>query len=141
MKPADVRFYLDADILGLGKLLGGLRSDVTYPGDPGITIHKRARAACVITTPRTKDSVWIPLVSAQNLLIVTRDSKIQQHSAEIAAVMDNQGRMVALSSGDASTVWGQLEVVMTQWRRIEELAELPGPFIYTATRTVLKKVA
>jgi hypothetical protein len=36
--PATVRFYIDADILGLGKLLAGLRSDVTHPGDPGATI-------------------------------------------------------------------------------------------------------
>ncbi len=140
MKPAAVRFYLDADILGLGKLLGGLRSDITYPGDPGATIHKRTRPACAVSTPRTKDSVWIPLVSAQGLLIVTRDSKIQQHSAEMAAVVGSQGRMVALSSSDAATLWGQLEVVMTQWRRIEELADLPGPFIYTVTRTVLTKI-
>lgn len=140
MRPADVRFYVDADILGLGKLLGALRSDVTYPGDPGVTLHKRTRPACIITTPRTKDPIWIPVVSQQGLLIVTRDSKIQQHRAEIAAVVENRGRMVALSSPDAATVWGQLEVIMTQWRRIEELTELPGPFIYTATRTSLVKI-
>jgi hypothetical protein len=34
-RPAAVRFYIDADLLGLGKLLGTLRNDVTYPGDPG----------------------------------------------------------------------------------------------------------
>lgn len=34
MKPADVRFYFDADILGLAKLIAGLRSDVTYPAIP-----------------------------------------------------------------------------------------------------------
>lgn len=33
-RPADVRFYVDADVLGLAKLLVRLRSDVTYPGDP-----------------------------------------------------------------------------------------------------------
>ena len=140
MKPADVRFYLDADILGLGKLLGGLRSDITYPGDPGATIHKRTRPACAVTTPRTKDSVWIPIVSELGLLIVTRDRKIQQHSREVAAIVESQGRMIALSSSHAATVWGQLEVVRTQWHRIEELADLPGPFIYTATRTVLTKI-
>jgi hypothetical protein len=48
--------------------------------------------------------------------------------------------MVALSSSDATTVWAQLEVLMTQWRRTEELANLPGPFIYAATRTSLVKV-
>ena len=41
-KPATVRFYLDADVLGLARVLGGLRNDVTYPGDPGIDrLHGR----------------------------------------------------------------------------------------------------
>ncbi len=140
MKPADVRFYFDADILGLAKFIAGLRADVTYPGDPGAVIHGRARPACAISTPRTKDPVWIPIVSRQNLLVVTRDSNIKQHSAELAAVQANGCRMVALSSDDATTVWAQLEVVMTQWRKIEGLLEIPGPFIYTATRTTLTKV-
>lgn len=30
-----IRFYLDADLLGLAKLLVSVRADVTYPGDPG----------------------------------------------------------------------------------------------------------
>lgn len=51
MKPAEVRFYFDADILGLGKLISGLRPDCTYPGDPGDVIHKRQRPPCSITSP------------------------------------------------------------------------------------------
>jgi len=42
-RAAQVRFYVDADILGLGKILGGLRNDITYPGDPGAVIHRRHR--------------------------------------------------------------------------------------------------
>jgi hypothetical protein len=42
-KAAKVRFYIDADIRGLGIVLAGLRYDVTYPGDPGALIHKRQR--------------------------------------------------------------------------------------------------
>jgi hypothetical protein len=34
-KPALVQFYVDADVLGLAKILAQIRSDVTYPGDPG----------------------------------------------------------------------------------------------------------
>jgi hypothetical protein len=41
-----VRFYVDADVLGLGKLLAGLRNDPTHPGDPGAVIHKRQRPPC-----------------------------------------------------------------------------------------------
>ena len=43
LRPAQVRIYLDADLLGLGKILASLRNDVTYPGDPGAVIHKRQR--------------------------------------------------------------------------------------------------
>jgi len=43
--------------------------------------------------------------------------------------------MVALSGKEAKDNWTQLELVMTRWREIEGLQGLPGPFIYTATRT------
>ena len=32
MRSAEVRFYVDADVRGLGIVLGGLRNDLTYPG-------------------------------------------------------------------------------------------------------------
>ena len=44
VKPAQVDFYVDADVLGLARVLARLRSDVTYPGDPGAEIHKRENA-------------------------------------------------------------------------------------------------
>ena len=31
-KLAIVRFYVDADVLGLAKILAAIRTDVTYPG-------------------------------------------------------------------------------------------------------------
>ena len=34
-RPARVRYYIDADLLGLAKILVQIRTDVTYPGDPG----------------------------------------------------------------------------------------------------------
>jgi hypothetical protein len=42
-KPPVVRFYLDADVLGLAYVVAALRNDATYPGDPGAII-KMARA-------------------------------------------------------------------------------------------------
>lgn len=52
VKPADVRFYVDADVLGLAKVLAALRNDITFPGDPGAVIHKRHRPPCTITPDR-----------------------------------------------------------------------------------------
>lgn len=140
MREAHVRFYIDADILGLAKVLTQLRADVTYPGDPGGTVRKRVRPACPITTPDTKDHDWIPQVTAFGWLIVTRDSKIQSHRAEVGAVREHDARMVALAGRDAVDTWHQLEVFMSQWRSIERLTDQPGPFIYTVTRTAIQAI-
>jgi hypothetical protein len=35
VRPVRVRFYVDADVLGLAKVLAAIRPDVTDPGDPG----------------------------------------------------------------------------------------------------------
>jgi hypothetical protein len=60
--------------------------------------------------------------------------------AEIAAVRDNSARMVALAGREAIGTWAQLEVLFTQWRRIEALIGEPGPFIYSATRTTFRLI-
>ncbi|WP_326550505.1 hypothetical protein [Micromonospora sp. NBC_01813] len=81
-KPAGVHFYFDADIRGLGILLSRIRSDVTYPGDPGGEVHKRLRPPCVVTDVATPDDIWIPQVTEQGWLIVTRDRHIRTRSRE-----------------------------------------------------------
>jgi hypothetical protein len=73
-RAAEVRIYIDADILGFGQVIAALRSDVTYPGDPGALIHKRQRPLCPITSPDILDPDWIPEVARRGWLIVTRDS-------------------------------------------------------------------
>jgi hypothetical protein len=137
---AIVRFYLDADVLGLAKILVQIRNDVTYPGDPGGVVHKRRRAACPVETPDVFDTVWIPEVTSHDWLIITRDSNIAVNRAEIGAVRRSGARMVALAGKEAIGTWDQLEVLMNQWRAIEGLLSTPGPFIYTATRTRLTPI-
>jgi len=140
-RPAHLRFYFDADVLGLAKVITSLRSDATYPGDPGGVIHKRRRPACPVTDPATEDRIWIPEVARREWLIVTRDSHIQDHRAEIEAVRSAGARMLALAGSEAVNTWQQLEVLMSQWRRIEGLIEERGPYIYVATRTTLRRLA
>jgi len=139
-KPATVRFYFDADVLGLAKKVAELRPDVTYPGDPGAIVHRRQRPPCPITSTATLDTVWIAEVARRGWLIVTRDSRIQHHRAELAAVREHDARMVALAGDEAVGTWNQLEVLMCQWRAIEALLGEPTPFVYRATRTTLRAV-
>ncbi len=132
--------WSDADILGLGKLLATLRSDVTYPGDPGGALHKSWRPLCPVTTPHTRDLDWIPMVARAKWVAITRDRHIQDHRAELAAVRDHGLRLVALSAPEARTTWEQLEVVMCQWRAIEALVDQEGPLLRVASRTSLRPV-
>jgi hypothetical protein len=139
-RPATVRFYFDADVLGLAKAIGNLRTDITWPGDDGGMVHKRLREPCPIRSTATPDVEWIPVVARHNWLIITRDSRIQDHRAEIEAVRNNAARMIALAGRDARGVWSQLEVFMCQWRAIEATHTEDGPFIYSATRTRLRPI-
>ena len=90
MKPAVVRFYFDADILGLGKLIAGLRADCTYPGDSGAVIHRRERPPCLVASTDVADQDWIPLVADAGYLIVTRDRLIGRRVAESQAVVRHE---------------------------------------------------
>ncbi len=139
-RAAQVRIYVDADIRGLGIIIGALRNDVTYPGDPGALIHRRQRPACPVTSTAVLDVDWIPLVAARGWLIVTRDNAIIENRNEIAAVRENNAKMVALNRKDAANKWGQLEVFMTRWRDIEGLTGQPGPFIWRASRTAMTPI-
>jgi hypothetical protein len=140
-KPAIVRYYVDADVLGLAKILTQVRSDVTYPGDPGGPVKGgRVRAPCPITDMGTDDEIWIPETARQGWLIITRDRHIQEHRAEIEAVRTSGARMVNLASDEAKDRFAQLEVLMCQWRRVEAMFEENGPFIYTITRTSCRVV-
>jgi PIN like domain len=140
-KPAIVRYYVDADVLGLAKILVQVRGDVTYPGDPGGPVKGgRVRAPCTITQVDTHDEIWIPETARQGWLIITRDRHIQDHRAEIEAVRSSGARTVNLAGEEAIGTFAQLEVLMSQWRRITSLLDEKGPFIYTLTRTKLRRL-
>lgn len=131
---AEVRFYLDEDILGLAHTLARLRNDVTYPDDPGAIIHKRERPPSPIAR-KTKDTVWVPQVAALGWVIVSRDHNIRENPAERRAVRTAGAKMVALSGEDAKGTWNQLRLFMRWWSRIEECHAEPGPFIYLASKS------
>lgn len=135
-----IRFYVDADTLGLAKVMVRLRWDVTYPGDPGGTVKRHSRPPCPITKTDVDDNEWIPVVAEEGWAIISRDTKIERRPAEVAAVRDNGAKLFAIASGEKLDTWRQLEILMCNWRAIDRLAETPGPFIYRVTRTKMSRV-
>lgn len=139
-RPATVRFYFDADVLGLAKVVASIRPDVTYPGDPGGEVRKRVRPPCVITDPATEDLVWIPRVAREGWSIITRDRRIEAYPAERDAVIAYNAKMFTIASDEKLDLWHQFEIVMTRWREIERLSEEQGPFIYALYRTTITRL-
>lgn len=132
---APIRFYVDADVLGLAKLLVQVRPDVTYPGDAGgLGCDGLVRPACP-TKPGDKDAAWIPIVAKAGWVVITRDRRMLNRPAERQAIIDSKAKVVRFEARHELTKWLQLEIAVTQWRRIEELSRLPGPWIYRASRT------
>lgn len=139
MKDAEVRFYFDADILGLAHVVCAMRPDCTYPGDPGAIIKRKSRPPCIIQSD-PGDNRWIPTITAQGWIGVTRDSDIQTHLSLMQAVKDNAARLVTLAGPDAGDKWRQVEMFMAQWRRIEAVYEREGPLILSITRTAWREI-
>jgi PIN like domain len=86
------------------------------------------------------DEQWIPRVTAEGLLIVTRAKRIQTRTAELEAVRRCEARMFAITSPGNLGRWELLEVAVSRWRDMEAAAAQPGPFVYSVTRTSLKAV-
>lgn len=134
-------WYVDADTLGLAHVLVRARRDVTFPGDDGKRHSKRWEIdPCVIQETATDDEVWIPAVTRQGLAIITRDKHIQTRTAEKDQVLKAGARMFAVTSEEKLDTWGLIEVVVPQWRKMEEATEQPGPYIYSVTRTSMRKI-
>jgi hypothetical protein len=134
-KVADVRFYVDANLMGVGKILADLRSDVTYPGLAAGVVEGRHRPACVVGAADTPDDEWIRLVAAQGWVILTRDIAIQQRLREIEAVVQHNARMVTIVGAEQLRRFDLLHITLKWWSRIEQVCAEPGPVIYTATRS------
>lgn len=140
MAARPVRYYIDADLMGLAKVLANLREDITYPSDPGGTVRKRVRPASPIVTTDVDDLDWIPVVAGRGWSILTRDMKITRRPAELEVVQAHSAKLFVLDSREATNVWLQLEIVMARWRDIERAAIQPGPFVHSVTRSRLKRL-
>jgi hypothetical protein len=134
-------WYVDADTLGLAHVLIRARRDVTFPGDDGIR-HTASWCMdpCEISDPGTDDEVWIPAVTRAGMAIITRDKHIATRTAEKDQVLAAGARMFAITTRENLNVWGLVEVAITQWRKIEDAAREPGPYIYSVTRTTMDKI-
>jgi PIN like domain len=134
-------WYFDANTIGLAKVLSLVRRDVTWPGDDGQRggSARNWLPASPIRETAVKDSIWIPTVTEAGMRIVTRDHRIQTRLLEVQAVRTSKARMFAIKAEEPQRAWDILEVAVSRWRDMEQIARTtPGPFIAVVTRTTVR---
>jgi len=125
-----IRFYVDETSVAVGRALAHVRDDVTYVADPGSI--RRGRPPCPITYSM-EDEDWLPIIGANDWIVLTRDKHIRTRPGEIAAVKRHSIRLFAITSGGELNRWDQLDILVRRWGRIEEEAAKGGPLICSIT--------
>lgn len=104
-----VRFFVDENMLPVGRALAHVRDDVCHPG----------HAAVPEIPTGTPDPVWLPILGERGLVLITRDNKIRSKPAELRAYRDHRVRAFFLTGKKDLSRWEKLELLVRQWERIE----------------------
>lgn len=96
MAPQGPRYFIDENLLGIGRLLAQVREDIVFPGHPDLP-------EIPLQTP---DLDWLPLVGSFGWPVIMRDKRIliRTRRPERQALVDNNVKAFCRqkSSADAS---------------------------------------
>ena len=71
---------------------------------------------------------------------ITRDRHLNSRPAEKEAIIRHRARVIRLDARHQLNKWLELETVVCQWRRSEELLESDGPWVDLASRTAVTRL-
>jgi hypothetical protein len=111
-----MRFFVDENMLPIGRALALVRDDVCHPGHPAIPEVALG----------TDDPDWLPIVGQRGLVLLTRDNKIRTKPAELQAYKDHRIRAFFLTGKKDLTRWEKLDLLVRQWEKIEAAIKKVG---------------
>lgn len=124
-------YFTDENALGLGKLLcRGGRDDVLYPGHPALPEVPLG----------TLDLVWMPLIAARDLVVLTRDRRIRTRPAELRAYLECGIRSVWIGAKRDLAPQDQVDLFLRHESRLQrEIVKLGGgPWALALAETGLR---
>lgn len=125
-----VRWYIDESMIAIGKALASVRNDLVYPGHPACPIERGAL-----------DEEWLPIVGEHGWVVLMRDKRIRYRRPERERLMEHGVKAFCLTASGNQTRWGMLQLLVRHWDRIEDTANLPGPFIYGVNTNGVRRLA
>lgn len=82
----------------------------------------------------TPDAVWLAALGPEDLVVLTKDTRIQRREIEIQALLSSGLRVFALTGGNLSGE-DQAQAFVRALRRIYRFCEMRGPFVARVSPT------
>jgi hypothetical protein len=126
-----LRFFVDETSLGLGKALAIARKDVVHPGHPDFPEVPR----------NTDDTVWMPVVSRLDLVVISRDKRIRTKPAELEAFRACGLRVFWIAGRHDLNNWASLVLIVKSWDKMEQIIRDrgAGPWFYAVSDGAIRE--
>ena len=127
-----VRFFVDENDLALGKALAALYGNVVYPGHEDLPEIPR----------QTLDEVWLPLIGAAGLVVITRDQRIRYRPVEKQQGVAYRVRGFVLTGRRSQSTADSLQILGEHWAAMGALIEPQpdGPWMFAVTGDGLRAI-
>lgn len=113
----DIRFFVDEDLIGVGRALMASRTDVAV-----------ATLRPLDTLVPTMDEEWIPVVADHGWVAITNDKHIRTREREATAARNHGLRCVHLKPpGKDANRWAFVRLLVAHWKAVESLTNETGP--------------
>jgi hypothetical protein len=126
------RFFVDESDLALGKALALVHDEVVYPGHPEFPEVPR----------QTPDDVWLPIIGARRLVVITRDKRIRYRPVEKQAWLTHGVRGFVLTGRGSQSTADSLAILSHHWTSIAAVIESnpDGPWMQAVTAGGLRAI-
>lgn len=126
------RFFADENDLALGRALDAVHGDVVYPGHPDLPEVPRGAL----------DDVWLPVIGAKRLVVITRDKKIRYRPAEKLAWVEHGVRGFVLTGKKSQTTADSQAILDRHWSAINAIIddEPSGPWMRSVTERDVRPI-
>lgn len=130
--PAQLRWFVDESLMGVGKALSWARKDTVHCG------HALIPGA----PPGAADTQWMPIVATTGLVVICRDKRIRTKPAEVATLRSYGLRVFYLTGQKDMQSWDFLTVLVRRWddmaQRVHDRG--PGPWFMSVTSTGVREL-
>jgi hypothetical protein len=111
-------YFIDENLLPIGKALSEIRSDCFFPGHASIPEIGRG----------AKDEEWLEVVGKlrRNLVVITQDKRITQKPAELLLVKAHDVRIVVLTAKKDTPMWEKFGLLVRSWDKVEKYVTKAG---------------